>query len=416
LLHLLTTAFGTKLLTARALVCPEALAKADMRPFRRDSAFDPAADFGCAVQPASGCRKPAYPLTDLREIGYPAILPRLAGDRMQFDRPKRRDFITLLGGAAAAWPLTAHAQQPKQMRRVGALIGLPETDPEVKSWIAGFEQTLQRLGWSLGHTVHIDYSYAPAGSHVQALAKEVVAEQPDVILSYSTPASLALQRESRTIPIVFVGVADPIGSGLIESLARPGGNLTGLMMYDASVVGKWLSMLKEISPNLQRAALLINPKSAPYYRYFLEAAQSATPSIGIELAFSPIENSASDVEHVIESFARVPDGGLVVLPDSTAQIHRDLIIALAARYKLPAVYNFRIFVLAGGLMSYGVSWANELRNAATYIDSILRGKNPTDLPVQTASKFETVLNLKAAKALGLAVPGVLLVAADEVIE
>src|SRR5262249_12620176 len=175
-----------------------------------------------------------------------------------------------------------------------------------------------------------------------------------------TPASLALQRESRTIPIVFVGVADPIGSGLIESLARPGGNLTGLMMYDASVVGKWLSMLKEISPNLKRAALLINPRSAPYYRYFLEAAQAAVSSIGIELAFSPIENSASDVEHVIESFARVPDGGLVVLPDSTTQIHRDLIIALAARYKLPAAYNFRIFVLAGGLMSYGISWANEL--------------------------------------------------------
>lgn len=328
---------------------------------------------------------------------------------------KRREFITLLGGAAT-WPLATRAQQPEQMRRVGALVGLPENDPEVKSWITAFEQTLQRLGWSLGRNVHVDYRYAPAGAHVQTLAKEVVAAQPDVILSYSTPASLALQRESRTIPIVFVGVADAIGSGLIVSLARPGGNLTGLMMYDASVAGKWLSMLKEISPNLKRAALVINPKSAPYYRYFLEAAQAAAPSIGIELEFSPIEDSASDVERVTESFSRVPDGGLVVLPDSTVQIHRDLIIGLAARYKLPAVYNFRIFVVAGGLMSYGVSWANELRNSATYIDRILRGADPADLPVQTARKFETTLNLKTAKALGLAVPGVLLVAADEVIE
>jgi len=175
-------------------------------------------------------------------------------------------------------------------------------------------------------------------------------------------------------------------------------------------------MLKEISPTLKRAAIVINPKSAPYYQYFLRAAQSEAPAIGLELAFTPIENSASDVERVIESFARIPDGGLVVLPDSTVQIHRDLIIALAARYKLPAVYNFRVFVLAGGLMSYGVAWTNELRNAATYIDRILRGANPADLPVQTASRFETALNLKTAKALGLAVPGVLLVAADEVIE
>jgi putative tryptophan/tyrosine transport system substrate-binding protein len=328
---------------------------------------------------------------------------------------RRREFITLLGGTGA-WPLVARAQQPGNMRRVGALVGLPENDPEVKFWIAAFEQTLQRLGWSLGRNVRIDYRYAPAGAHVQTLAKEVVATQPDVILSYSTPASLALQQESRTIPIVFLGVADPIGSGLIASLARPGGNLTGLMLYDASVTGKWLLMLKEISPNLKRAALLINPKSAPYYQYFLQAAQAEAPTIGIELAFTAIEDSGSDVERVIESFARVPDGGLVVLPDSTVQIHRDLIIALAARYKLPAVYNFRVFVVAGGLMSYGVVWANEFRNAATYIDRILRGANPADLPVQTASKFETVLNFKTANALGLAVPGVLLVAADEVIE
>jgi putative ABC transport system substrate-binding protein len=326
----------------------------------------------------------------------------------------RRAFLSLLSGAVA-WPLAARAQQ-ERVRRIGSLVGLPEDDPEVKSWLAEFERTLRRLGWSQGSNIRIDYHYAPAGAQVQALAKKVVAAQPDVILSYSTPASIALQRESRTVPIVFLGVSDPIGSGLIASLARPGGNLTGLMLYDASVASKWLSMLKEISPNLKRAALIINPKSAPYYQYFLRASETAAPALGIEPVFSPIENDAADVERVIESFARVSDGGLVALPDSTTQIHRDLIITLAARHRLPAVYNFRVFVVAGGLMSYGLTWPIEFRQAATYVDRILRGDKPADLPVQTASKFETILNLKTAKALGLTVPGGLLVAADEVIE
>jgi putative ABC transport system substrate-binding protein len=328
---------------------------------------------------------------------------------------RRRELFAVLGGAAA-WPLAARAQQGERMRRVGALIGLPENDPETKSWLAGFEKTLERLGWLPGRNVRIEYRYAPAATRVQELAKEAVATQPDVILSYSTPASIALQRESRTIPIVFVGVADPIGSGLIASLVRPGGNLTGLMMYDATVAGKWIAMLKEIAPGLKRAGLVINPRSTPYYQYFLRAAETAAPSLGIATVFCPIENDAADVERVVESFARVPDGGLVVLPDSTTQIHRANIITLAVRYRLPAVYSQRVQVTDGGLMSYGLSWHNELRNAATYVDRILRGDKPADLPVQTASKFETVLNLKTAKSLGLTVPGVLLVAADEVIE
>jgi putative ABC transport system substrate-binding protein len=328
---------------------------------------------------------------------------------------KRRELITLLGGAAA-WPLAARAQQGERVRRISALVGLPENDPEVRAWLAGFEQTLERLGWSQGRNFRIDYRYSPGGARVQELAKEVVAAQPDVILSYSTPASVALQRETRTIPIVFLGVADPIGSGLITSLARPGGNLTGLMLYNASVAGKWLSMLREMAPNLKRAALVINPKSAPYYQYFVRASEAAAPALRIEPVFSPIENDAADIKRVVEAFARVPDGGLVVLPDSTPQIHRDLIIMLAARHRLPAVYNFRVFVAAGGLMSYGLTWPIEFRQAATYVDRILRGAMPADLPVQTASKFETTLNLKTAKALGLTVPGVLLVAADEVIE
>src|SRR5262245_337093 len=338
--------------------------------------------------------------------------PTLGGGRFNM---RRREFITLLGSAAAAWPLAVRAQQDR-VRRVGALVGLPENDPEVISWLAGFEQTLQRLGWSRESNIRIDYRYSPGGARVQELAKEVVAAQPDVILSYSTPSSTALQRETRSIPIVFVGVSDPIGSGLIASLARPGGNLTGLMLYDASVAGKWLSMLKEIDPPLKRAALIINPKSAPYYQYFLRASEAAAPALGIEPVFTTLANEAADVERVIESFARLPDGGLLALPDSTPQIHRATIIALAAQRRLPAVYSQRIFVAEGGLMSYGLLWDKELRNAATYVDRILRGDKPADLPVQTASKFETVLNLKAAKALGLAVPGGLLVAADEVIE
>jgi putative ABC transport system substrate-binding protein len=329
---------------------------------------------------------------------------------------RRRDLIKIVAGSAVVCPLTARAQQPDRIRRIGALIGLPENDPEVRRWLAGFERVLEQLGWSQGRNTRIDYRYAPAGSQVQALAKEVVAAQPDVIFVYSTPSSNALQRETSTIPIVFLGVSDPIGSGLIASLARPGGNLTGLMLYDASVASKWLSMLKEIEPNLKRAALLINPKSAPYYRYFVNAAEAAAPPLGIEPVFSPIENDAADVERVIESFARIPGGGLVTLPDSTPQIHRVLITALAARHKLPAVYYQRDFVEAGGLISYGLYWPNEFRMAAVYIDRVLRGDKPASLPVQTASKFETILNLKAAKTQGFAVPGGLLVAADEVIE
>src|SRR5262245_14150650 len=327
----------------------------------------------------------------------------------------RRAFITLIGGAAA-WPLAVRAQQSERIRHIGALVGLPESDPEVKAWLAGFEQTLTRLGWSLGRNLRIDYRYSPAAFRVRELAEETVAAKPDMILTYSTPSSIALQRMSSTIPIVFLGVSDPIGSGLIASLARPGGNLTGLMLYDATVVSKWLSMLKEIAPGLKRAALLINPKSAPYYRYFVNAAEEAAPSLGLQLVFDPIENDAAQIERVIESFARVPDGGLVVLPDSTPQIHRDIIVALAARHRLPAVYNFRIFATAGGLMSYGLSWPNEFRMAAVYADRVLRGDKPADLPVQAATKFETILNLKTARALGFAVPGGLLVAADEVIE
>jgi putative ABC transport system substrate-binding protein len=235
-----------------------------------------------------------------------------------------------------------------------------------------------------------------------------------VIFAHSTPIVAALQRESRTIPIVFVSVSDPIGSGFVASLARPGGNFTGLLQYEEGISGKWLAMLKEIAPRLARAALLANPKTTAY-DYFLRAAEAAAPSLAIELVPKPVE-TAGDIERAIESVARAPNGGLLLPPDTTTVLHRDLIIALAARHRLPAVYPFRVFVAAGGLMSYGTEQVDMFRQAASYVDRILRGAKPADLPVQAPTKFETAVNLKTAKALGLTVPPGLLVAADEVIE
>ncbi len=247
------------------------------------------------------------------------------------------------------------------------------------------------------------------------LAKELFALQPDVIFTHSTPNVAALQRESRTIPIVFAAIADPIGSGFVASLARPGGNITGVMQYEASVTGKWLAMLKEIAPNLARAAFVANPKTATYYNYYLRAAEAVAPSLAIDLVLSSVENAA-DIEREIESFASAPNGGLVVMPDITPLVHRNVIIALAARHRMPAVYYSRVFVAAGGLMSYGIDLVEHFRQAAPYVDRILRGDKPADLPVQAATRFETTVNRKTAKALGLTVPPGLLVAADEVIE
>ena len=330
---------------------------------------------------------------------------------------KRREFISLLGGAAAAWPVAARAQQADRMRRIGVLMGLAEDDPETKARLAGFLQGLEKRGWSEGRNVQIDYRFAPASGadQAQALAKELVALQPDVIFAQSTPVAAAVQRESHTLPIVFAGTVDPIGSGFIASLARPGGNMTGVTQYEASVTGKWLAMLKEISPTLVRAAFVVNPKTAPFYNYYLRTAQSLSQSLGIELVPTLVENAA-EIERAIDSFAGVSNGGLILPSDVSNAVHRNLIIALAARHRLPAVYFSRVFVAAGGLMSYGNDFVDMCRQAARYVDRILRGDKPADLPVQAATKFETILNLKTAKALGLTVPPGLLVAADEVIE
>jgi putative ABC transport system substrate-binding protein len=326
----------------------------------------------------------------------------------------RRDFITLLGGAAA-WPLTARAQQPHGMRRIGVLMGLAEDDQATRARLAAFRQGLEKRGWSEERNVRVEYRFAPASAQAQLLAKELVALRPEVILAHTTPVTAALQQESSTIPIVFAAIADPVGSGFVTSLPRPGGNITGVMLYEASVTGKWLAMLKEIAPNLVRAAFVANPKTATYYDYYLQAAKTAALSVGVEPVPTLVEN-ATDIERAIGSFANAPNGGLVLLPDVTAVVHRDLIIALAGRHRVPAVYFARYWVAAGGLMSYGNDFVDVFRQAASYVDRILRGDKPADLPVQAATKFETIINLKTAKALGLTVPPGLLVAADEVIE
>ncbi len=332
---------------------------------------------------------------------------------------RRREFITLLGGAAATspilWPLAARAQQPTRMRRIGVLEGLAEDTEAAQARRPVFRQALERLGWSEGRNVRIDYRFAAGiADQYQPLAKELLALQPDVMLATTTPAVAALQRESRAVPIVFYGVSDPIGSGFIASLARPGGNITGLLNIEASITGKWLAMLKEIAPRLARVAFMANPKTTPY-DYFLRAAEAAAPSLAIELVPSRVE-TAADIERAIESFARVPNGGLLVVPDTNNTVHLDLIIALAARHRLPAVYVNRQFVAAGGLMSYGLDNVDTVRQAASYVDRILRGDKPADLPVQAPVKYQTVLNLKTAKALGLTVPDLMIVRADEVIE
>jgi putative tryptophan/tyrosine transport system substrate-binding protein len=330
---------------------------------------------------------------------------------------RRREFITLFGGAVASsllHPLAARAQQPDHMRRIGVLAGLAENDPEISGRLAGFRQGLEKLGWVEGGNVRIDYRFAPGGTQARVLARELVSLRPDVILGQSTPAVAALQLESRTIPIVFAGIADPIGSGFVMSLARPGGNLTGLLLYEEGITGKWLGMLREIAPRLERAALVANPKTTSF-DYFLRSAKALAPSLAIDIVPSPVENAA-DIERTIESFAREPNGGLVLPPDITTVAHRDLIIALAARHHLPAVYTLRVFVAAGGLMFYGTDFVDLFRQAASYVDHILRGAKPADLPMQTPTRYETVVNLKTAKTLGIDVPPSLLVRADEVME
>ena len=326
---------------------------------------------------------------------------------------RRRKFLTLLG-SAAAWPLSVRAQQASGARRIGVLMGTAAEDTESKAELAAFRDSLGKLGWIEGNTIHIDYRFVANPDQYPILAKELVALRPEVILAQSTPVAAVLQRETRAIAIVFVNVSDPIGSGFVSSLARPGGNLTGVIAYEPGITGKWLAMLKEIAPRLTRAALVANPKTTAY-DYFLRNAKAAAASLDIEVVPSPI-NDIADLEPAIKSFASVADGALLTVPDATLVAHRDVVIALAARYRLPAVYPWRYVVAEGGLMSYGVDVVDAFQQGASYVSRILRGESAADLPVQVPTKYETVLNLKTAKALGLSVPSSLLVRADEVIE
>jgi ABC-type uncharacterized transport system substrate-binding protein len=325
---------------------------------------------------------------------------------------RRREFIGIVVGVVAG-PFVAHAQE--RIRRIGVLMAFAEGDTEAKGWLAAFRQGLERRGWLEGRNLRIEVLFAAAhGDRIPALAKELVAQQPDVILTQSTVATRALQRESRTVPIVFVHVSDPIGAGVVSSLARPEANITGVLHYEAGIVGKWLAMLKEITPQLARAALLANSKTTNF-DYFLRSAEAAATSLAIEVLPARIE-TAADIERAIEALASKPNTGLVLPPDATTIQHHVLIVKLAARHRLAAVYPLRVFVVAGGLMSYGTDQDAMFRLAASYVDRILRGDKPADLPVQAPTRYETAINLKAARALGVTVPPGLLVAADEVIE
>jgi len=331
---------------------------------------------------------------------------------------RRREFITLLGGSAAAWPLAARAQQPSRMRRIGVLTTFSADDTLAERWLAAFRKGLDELEWRDGRNVQIDYRRAAGDANrLAASAKELVALQPDVIFAVTTPTVAALLRETRTLPIVFAQVSDPVGSGFVASLARPGGNVTGFtnINIESSIGGKWLQLVKQIAPSVRRVAMIYNPPTAPFASYYLRPFEAAGPSLAVQASVAPVDSDA-DIENALNALAHEPGGGFVVLPDTFTGIHRDQIVSLAARHRLPAVYPFRWFAEIGGLLSYGIDSDDMFRRAASYVDRILKGEKPADLPVQAPTKFEMIINNKTAKTLGLDVPPSLLVAADEVIE
>jgi len=328
---------------------------------------------------------------------------------------KRREFITLLGGTAAGWPLAARAQQRERMRRIGVLMTLAADDPEGQARLTAFVQGLQELGWTDGRNVQIDYRW-PAGDaeRIRRYAAELAALAPDIILAGGGAVVPSLLQATRAIPIVFTQTPDPVGAGFVESLARPGGNVTGFMLYEYGIGAKWLELLKEIAPHVTRAAVIRDAAIASGIGQW-GAIQTAAPSFGVELR--PVDvRDASEIERAIAAFARSPNGGLIVAASTLAVVHRDLIVTLAARHKLPAVYPSRFFVRSGGLIFYGPDSVEPHRRAAGYVDRILKGEKPADLPVQAPTKYELVINLKTAKALGLDVPPTLSARADEVIE
>jgi putative ABC transport system substrate-binding protein len=349
-------------------------------------------------------------------LRYAASLPN-GGDLTELDQLKRRGFITLLGGAAT-WPLAARAQRGGHVRLLAAMMGgrNADTDPEGRAWFAAFRQALQELGWVEGRNFRADYRW-PSGDldRIRAIAKQFVCLKPDVIFAGNTPSVEALLRETRAIPIVFANLADPVGTGVVGSLARPGGNATGFAAYEYSLAGKWLEILKEIAPAVTRVTLLFNPETAPFAQYYLRFIETSAPAFGAAANAAPVR-SISEIEGAIEAQARASGGGLIVLPDTFTFSNRAPLIALAARYRLPAIYAIRGQAVDGGLLSYGPDTIDLYRRAAAYVDRILKGEKPADLPVQNPNKYKLVVNLKTAKALGIEVPPMLLARADEVIE
>ena len=331
---------------------------------------------------------------------------------------KRREFITLLGGAAVAWPLAAQAQQTDRVRRVGVLMGYGEADPEAKALLSEFTQGLSELGWTDGRNLRVDVRWAPGRTDLMhTFVKELVNLQPDVILANSTPVTAALKRETLRIPIVFAVVADPVGSGFVASLPRPGGNITGFgSLETGSMASKWLELLTGIAPGIKRAVMMFNPETAPYIKsYVLPSFEAAARSLKVAPIAAPIHSDA-EIEMVITELAREPGGGLLGMPDNFVEIHRALIISLAARNNVPAVYQTPVIARDGGLLSYGADFSDIFHRAARYVDSILRGAKPSELPVQLPTKYLMVVNLRTAMALGLTVPPSILLSADEVIE
>jgi putative ABC transport system substrate-binding protein len=328
---------------------------------------------------------------------------------------RRRDFITMLGGAAA-WPLAAHAQQSGGKRRIAVLLGIAENDLETQSRVAAFRSGLRDLGWIEGRNVEIDYRFAAGDlNRVRAYAAELVQSAPDVLLANSTPVLTALRQATTSIPIVFAVVNDPVGQGFISSLARPGGNITGFTFIEFTMVGKWLEMLKEMSPDMVRAFLMFNPQTSAYYDVYLRSFETVQRSVSVEVMSAPIRDVA-DIEASVAKLGRHRETGLIVPPDAFNVVNRGAIMRSAHEHRLPVIWSYRQFVVEGGLISYGPDTADIFRRSASYIDRILRGEKPADLPAQSPIKFELVINLKAARALGLEIPPTLLARADEVIE
>jgi putative ABC transport system substrate-binding protein len=328
---------------------------------------------------------------------------------------RRRDFITLISSAAAGWPLAARAQQSDQMRRIGVLMSFSADDATAQARLTVFMETLQQLGWMNGRNVRIDIRWSESEpERTRRYAAELVAFMPDVILASTTPGVTALQQANRTVPIVFLQVADPVGAGLVASLAKPGGNATGFTLYEYGIAAKWLELLKDIAPRVTRAGILRDPASAADIGMF-GALQSVAPSLGMQL--SPINlHDESEIERGISAFAHEPNGGLIAVGAAAAFVHREQIIALAARYELPAVYPDQLFIIGGGLISYGPDRLEGYRRAAGYVDRILRGEKASDMPVQAPTKYDLTINLRTAKALGLTVPPAMLARADKAIE